>query len=146
MEQDRINPEAVAGVMECRLVHGDTKTVTEMLKQLPANLLTKSEIVAIKTRLELAAEAMTGKELRTLQKVVETNPDDHQARYDLAMACYVAGDRRRAVEELLEIMRRNRSWNDDGARRQLVRLFEAFGPTDPLTVQSRRRLSSIMFS
>ena len=84
--------------------------------------------------------------LPDLRQRVAQNPNDHQARYDLAMALYAQGDRETAVDELLEIVRRDRGWNDEAARKQLLKLFEAFGPTDPLTLSARRRLSSILFS
>ena len=146
LEQDTANAAALAGVMECLIAQGDAGAAKEMLTQLPADLCAKPEILAIKTQLELAATAATGQSLLALQQEVDYDPANHQARHDLAMACYAAGNAQKAVDELLEIVRRDRSWNDDGARRQLVKLFEAFGPTDPLTVQSRRKLSSIMFS
>lgn len=128
------------------MTRGDHKAVQEMLHKLPKDLLAKSEIVTIRTRLELATETATGRGVYLLQKVVETNPNDHQARYDLAMAYYAAGDRHNAVEELLGIVQQDREWNDGSAHRQLLRLFEAFGPKDSLTIQSRRKLSAIMFS
>ena len=74
------------------------------------------------------------------------DPNDHQARYDLALARDAAGDREGAIDELLELIRRDRKWNDDAARKHLVTLFEAMGPTDPRTVAARRKLSSILFS
>ena len=74
------------------------------------------------------------------------NENDHQTRYDLAMAYYAAERREDAVDALLEIIKRDRKWNDEAARKQLVQLFEAWGPTDPLTVETRRRLSSLLFS
>ena len=80
----------------------------------------------------------------TLSKLA-ANPADHQARFDLATALFAAGERQAAVDELLELFRRDRKWNDDAARKQLIKFFEAFGPTVPLTVESRRRLSSLMF-
>ena len=80
-----------------------------------------------------------------MEKVAH-DPNDHAARFDLAMALFAAGKREAAVDELLEIFKRDRTWNDDGARKQLVKFFEAFGQTDPLTVKTRRRLSTMMFS
>ena len=85
-------------------------------------------------------------DLAPLQAAVDANPADHQARFDLAVALNAAGQREGAVDHLLEIISRDRAWNDEAARKQLLQLFEAFGPTDPLTVDSRRRLSSILFS
>jgi len=77
---------------------------------------------------------------------VAANENDHQARFDLAAALFVAGDREGAIDILLEIVSRDRAWNDEAARKQLVKYFDAFGQTDPLTIDGRRRLSSILFS
>jgi putative thioredoxin len=81
-----------------------------------------------------------------LQHAVEANPADHQARYDLSLALVARGEREQAVEQLLAIVRVDRNWNEQAARKQLVTLFEAFGHADPLTIASRRRLSSLLFS
>ena len=81
-----------------------------------------------------------------LEAKVAANPLDHQARFDLALALNGKGQRQEAVDNLLEIVRRDRKWNDDGARKQLVQFFEAWGPTDEATVNGRKRLSSILFS
>ena len=77
---------------------------------------------------------------------VAANHNDHQARFELAMALHGAGKRQAAADELLEIISRDRKWNDEGARKQLVTFFEAWGPTDPLTIETRRRLSSLLFA
>jgi putative thioredoxin len=77
---------------------------------------------------------------------LEQNPDDHEARLELATALFGSGEREAAIDELLTLFRRDRKWNDEAARKQLVKFFEAMGPTDPLTLSARRRLSSLMFS
>ena len=81
-----------------------------------------------------------------LEAKVAANPADHQARFDLAVALNADGKREAAADHLIEIVKRDRKWNDDGARKQLVQFFEAWGPTDEATVSGRRRLSSILFS
>jgi putative thioredoxin len=81
-----------------------------------------------------------------LEQKVAANPTDHQARFDLAVALNAAGKRKEAAERLIEIVKRDRKWNDDGARKQLVQFFEAWGPTDEATVEGRRKLSSILFA
>ena len=81
-----------------------------------------------------------------LEKRVAENPLDHQARFDLAVALNAANRRQEVLDHLLEIVRRDRKWNDDGARKQLVQLFDAWGPTDEATIEGRRRLSSILFA
>jgi putative thioredoxin len=81
-----------------------------------------------------------------LKQKVDANPADHQARFDFAVALNGNGKRQEAVDNLIEIVRRDRKWNDDGARKQLVQFFEAWGPTDDATVEGRKRLSSILFA
>ncbi len=93
---------------------------------------------------EQAAKAAGG--LDTLKSKVEADPNDNQARFDLALAIDASGDRNGAIEELLRLVRRDRKWNDEAARRHLVTLFDAMGPTDPRTIDARRKLSSILFS
>lgn len=118
-----------------------------LLGQLPADILAHADVQAAKTALELADSAPTDSaEVVALQKKVEADPADLQARFDLANAYYAANKREAAVDELLEIFKRDRSWNDDAARAQLVKFFEAFGPTDPATIKGRRKLSSMMFA
>ena len=85
-------------------------------------------------------------QLDTYKARLEADPKDHQARYDLASALNAMGEREQAAEALLEIVRRDRKWNEEAARKQLVKLFEAMGPTDPLTVGGRKRLSSLLFA
>ena len=140
------NAPAVAGILRCLLKLGRKDEARQILTGLPDDLGKNAEIAAVRTALELADQAGEAPPADQLRSQVEQNPNDHQARYDLAMACYAAGDREGAVDELLELFRRNRSWNDEAARKQLVKLFEAFGPKDPLTLSARRRLSSLMFS
>ncbi len=94
----------------------------------------------------MCTSAAGGAEIEALGRRVAADGNDHQARVDLAMAHFGAGRREAAVEELLEIVRRDRTWNDEAARKQLLKFFEAFGQVDPLTVEGRRRLSSILFS
>jgi len=84
--------------------------------------------------------------IRELEQKVAANPTDHQARFDFAVALNAAGQRKEAAEQLIAIVKRDRKWNDDGARRQLVQFFEAWGPTDEATVDGRRKLSSILFA
>jgi putative thioredoxin len=81
-----------------------------------------------------------------LQARVAADPTDHQARFDLALALYAQGKREEAIDALVEIVRRARSWNEEAARKQLVEFFEAMGPTDPVTLAGRRKLSSVLFS
>jgi putative thioredoxin len=119
----------------------------EILEKDPTNAAAKAGSQRCLQALELAEQAqMAAGSLAELQIKVQQNPGDHQARFDLALAYYGAGQREQAVEALLESVRRNRKWNDEAARKQLLKMFEAFGPVDPLTIQSRKRLSSILFA
>jgi putative thioredoxin len=92
------------------------------------------------------APAPESSETEALRARLAAEPADHQARYDLAMALEASGDRDTAVAELLELVRRDRKWNEDAARKQLVTLFEAMGPADPRTLEARRKLSGLLFS
>ena len=103
-------------------------------------------VAAARAALELAEQANQLGPVAELEGKVAANPADHQARYDLALALNAKGQREQALDHLIEIVKRDRKWNDDGARKQLVQLFEAWGPTDEATVNGRRRLSSILFA
>ena len=149
LNQDPENARALGGALRCYMELGQDDVAREVLEKLPEDLAAKPEIVAVVTALELkeaAADLGSGPELAALEQAVTENPKDMQARFDLAMARYGASDREGAVSDLLEIVKRDRKWDDDGGRRQLVKFFEAFGPTDPLTVDGRRRLSSLLFT
>ncbi len=116
------------------------------MANLPPELAKNKSFDPIRAALELAEQATNTGAVAELQDKVQQDPADHQARFDLALAYYAAGAREEAVGQLLEIVRRARSWNEDAARKQLVKFFEAFGVTDPLTISARKRLSSILFS
>ncbi|MTJ82245.1 MAG: thioredoxin [Telmatospirillum sp.] len=146
LEQDPENPGALAGSLRCLIQAGQASEARHVLDSLPEELLKHPDIVAVRTTLELAQEAAKAGSTAALRAAVEARPGDHQARFDLAMACFAEGDREAAVDELLELFRRDRTWNEGAARQQLVKLFEAFGPSDPLTQSARRRLSSLMFA
>src|SRR5262249_41011418 len=103
-------------------------------------------VAAAQAALEVAEQAKSVGPVADLEQKVAANPLDHQARFDLALALNGKGRRQEAVDNLLEIVKRDRKWNDDGARKQLVQFFEAWGPTDEATVNGRKRLSSILFS
>lgn len=117
-----------------------------MLDGAPPELAKAPELAAVRSALDLAEQSAAAGPVPELMDRIARNPDDHQTRFDLAMALYAGNKRDAAVEELLEIVRRDREWNDQQARKQLVKFFEAFGPTDKLTVMARRKLSSILFS
>lgn len=146
LAEDPAHGGAMAGLLRSLLALGDVDSVRQMLPRLPPELLKNAEVAAVKTALELQDSAAGGGETAELRRRLANDANDHQARHDLALAYYAAGEHEAAVDELLELFRRDRAWNEDAARKQLVKLFEAFGPTHPLTVQGRRRLSSLLFS
>jgi putative thioredoxin len=146
LEQDPENAPALAGSLRCLLLADRVDEARRVLGALPETVAKHAEIVAVATSLDLAEQAAKAGPTTDLRRAVEADPGNHQARFDLALACFAAGDRESAVDELLELFRRDRAWNDGAARQQLVKLFEAFGPADPLTKSGRRRLSSLMFS
>ena len=101
----------------------------------------------MRLQLELAeAGQKAAGQTQQLQARIDANPKDFEARYDLAVAQFAAGEREAAIDQLLEIFKANRAWNEEAARKQLLKFFEAMGPTDPMTLAGRRKLSSLMFS
>jgi putative thioredoxin len=112
----------------------------------PASAASDPRVTAIQAQLDLAAQAASLGDDSSLNQRIAANPADYQARFDLALLLNARGEREAATDQLLEIMHRDRSWNEEGARKQLVQFFEAWGPTDEATLAGRRRLSSILFS
>ena len=140
------NIQAIAGTIRCRLLSGDAQGAKDMLDGLPDETKRQSEISAVAAAIDLELDSGAAGDLAALHATVSANPNDHQARFDLAMALYAAGQMEGAADELLEVVRRDRNWNEEGARKQLVKFFEAWGPTDPHTLAARRKLSSLLFS
>jgi len=145
-DPENVNAAAYAGLIRCLIATNDIERAKQMLDQAPESIAKDKELATIRSALEVAEQAANAGPIPELMEQVARNKDDHQARLDLALALFAAGKREAAVDELLESVRRDREWNEQAARKQLVKFFEAFGPTDPLTVQTRRRLSSILFS
>jgi putative thioredoxin len=146
LREDQSSTKAVAGVIRCAVASGQLDQAREMLSQLPEEALADNEIAAAKTALELAQEGQSAGDTEGLEAQVNANPNDHQARFDLAAALYSGGQAEAAIDQLLEIVSRDRQWQDDGARKRLVEIFDALGPTNPLTVAGRRKLSSMLFA
>lgn len=141
------HPKAVAGLARCYLAGGDLERAKQTLALVSPEKAGDEDVRAVAAELSLreTAAAAAGKNAE-LEAKLAANPNDHQARYDLALALDGAGDRDGALEQLLDIVRRDRKWNEEAARKQLVTLFEAMGPTDERTIAARRKLSSILFS
>ncbi len=147
VQHDQTNARGFAGLAKCLIGMGQLDQAKQMLDNPPEGMDVKApEIQAVIAQLDLAAAGADAGEVGELRAAVDANPKDLDARYDLAMALYGSGDREGAIDELLESIRINRAWNDEAARKQLVKLFGAFGHTDPLTIDARKRLSSILFS
>ncbi|NBX74304.1 MAG: co-chaperone YbbN [Alphaproteobacteria bacterium] len=144
--QQRDHPGAYAGLAKCYLSLGDVAKAQQLYDHAPEAIRLHGAMTAVKAALELAAEAMKAGSVADLQARVEANGADHQARYNLACALLSEKKNGQAIDHLLEIVRRDRKWNDEAARRQLLKCFEAFGPSDPLTVDGRKKLSTILFS
>jgi putative thioredoxin len=147
LQREPANAEALAGLARALLARGELAKARQALDSADKDLARHADIVAARSALELAEAGQKAKgSLGKLRARLDQNPDDHEARYELATALFGVGDREAAIEELLGLFKRDRNWNDQAARRQLVKFFEAMGPTDPLTLSARRRLSSLMFS
>jgi putative thioredoxin len=141
------HPEAVAGLARAYLVGGDLERARATLQMVRPGGEQDEAIRAVEAELKLReAPAPETSETAVLRARLEADPKDHQARYDFAMALDAGGDRDGAIAELLELVRRDRQWNEEAARKQLVTLFEAMGPTDPRTIEARRKLSGLLFS
>ncbi len=147
LQQEPENAAAIGGLLRCMVASDALDKAKEMLARVPAKLADDEEIKGARAAIELAerSQAAAG-QVGELAAKVEANPKDHQARYDYALALLGAHRREEAVDQLLDIVRQDRKWNDEAARKQLVELFDTFGQTDPLTIETRRRLSSILFS
>jgi len=140
------NLAAKAGLARCCLETGDNAKAREIVNGLSEEERADKAVAAIVSALDLADKAASAGDLGALRTAVEANPKDPEARHKLALALYAAGDREAAIDALLTIVATNRAWNDDAARLQLLEFFGAMGPTDPLTVAGRRKLSSLLFS
>ena len=146
LAQDSGNVAALAGLARCYVATGDIEQAKKTLALVPEAKRNDAAVAAARAALELAEQAKSVGPIDELEQKVAANPLDHQARFDLAVALNAKGRRAEAADHLMAIVKRDRKWNEDGARKQLVQFFEAWGPTDEATVDGRKRLSSILFS
>ncbi len=144
--EDPANARAIAGLARAELSVGEIERARRSLDMAPPEAAKHPAIAAARSAIEIAEQTRNTGEAGALQARVEADPADHQARYDLALALLARKDREGAVDQLLELFRRDREWNGGAAKEQLFKLFESFGPKDPLTLKGRRRLSSMIFS
>ncbi|MEM8988328.1 MAG: thioredoxin [Pseudomonadota bacterium] len=145
-QADPQNVSAIAGLARCHIANNSADKAREMLKLIPPDQQSDPAVASVMAALELAEQAEDAGDVAALKAAAAAAPEDCQARFDLANALLAAGAREEAVEELLSIIKIDRAWNDEEARKKLLTLFEAFGPKDPLTLSARRKLSSILFS
>jgi len=146
LAEDNSNVAALSGLVRCYVQTGALEQARQTLAMVPEAKRNDTAIVAAKAALDLAEQAKTLGPIAELEQKVAANPLDHQARFDLALALNGKGRRMDALEQLIAIVKRDRKWNDDGARKQLVQFFDAWGPADEATVEGRKRLSSILFA
>jgi len=143
---DAANLAALTGLARCYAQTGALDQAKQTLALVPEAKRGEAGVSAVQAMIDLAEQAKAVGPIGELEQKVAANPLDHQARFDLATALNAAGRRSEATEQLLEIVRRDRKWNDDGARKQLVQFFEAWGAADEATIEGRKRLSTILFS
>ena len=146
LEADAENVDALAGLARCEIAKGNLESAEAILARVPADKAGHAEAAGARAAIELAANPGDLGEIARLSETVADNPDDYQSRFDLAIALNSAGRREEALEHLLHIVRHQRDWNDEAARKQIITFFEAWGPTDELTLAGRRKLSAILFA
>jgi putative thioredoxin len=146
LQKDAENEHAVAGLTKCYIKTGDLTRAEQTLALVPPAKADSAPVASARASLELARKAATAGDVDTLRAKIEANPNDTQSRFDLALALNARGERQGALEELLTIMRKDRAFNDDAARKQLLQLFDAWGGSDPITISGRQRLSSLLFA
>jgi len=140
------NADAYGGLIRAHLALGNLDQAEQFLEAAPAKIATSAPVEAARAQLALAKQATKAGPLDALNAKVESDPADNQARFDYATALHAAGKVEEAVDQLLELFRRDREWNDGAAKTQLFTIFDALKPTDPIVAKGRRRLSSMIFS
>lgn len=146
LQEDRENAPALAGLASCYLATGDFERVRQTLALVPPDKRGLPRIQSIEAALALKEKAGAAGDVAQLMARIDADPGDCQARFDLALALAGVDRREEALEYLLEIVRRDRKWNDEAARKQLLEFFDAWGPKEPLVAEGRRRLSSLLFA
>ena len=146
LDEDPANPEALGGLARCYLAERSFDLARQLLDGAPKEIQGHAAIAGARAALQLATEAGDPGDPAALQRRLDANPDDHDARYRLATVQFLRGQAEAAMENLVRIVKRDRGWNDDQARKQLVKFFDALGPKHPATVKGRRMLSTVLFS
>lgn len=146
LSQDEENAAAHAGVIRCYMALGDNEQAQVILDALTDEIQKKPELEAVRKALELAQNTIDQSELAAFQAALEKDQNNHQARFDMAMAMFSGGQKAEAIDELITIIRKDKEWEDEKARKQLLDFFEALGHSDPVTIAGRKKLSSVLFS
>ena len=146
LEEDAENAEAYGGLMRAHLALGNLEQAEQLLAAVPAKIASAAPVEAVRAQIALTRQAEKAGPLDILKAAVEADPNDHQARFDYAQALHAAGQVEEAVEQLLELFRRDREWNEGAAKTQLFTVFDALKPNDPIAAKGRRRLSSMIFA
>ncbi|MEP3676387.1 co-chaperone YbbN [Sulfitobacter sp.] len=144
--EDPMHAGAYGGMVRAHIALGDLDQAEGLLNGAPIEISKSPELEAAHAQLELARQAADAGPVADLTLAVDANPDDHQARFDLAQALYANGDAAAAVDQLLELFKRDREWNDGAAKTQLFTIFDALKPNDPVVLGGRRKLSSMIFA
>ena len=146
LQADREHAGAIAGLARCQIAAGDLENAQATLALVPPAKATDLEVISVKAALELALNPVDLSGAASLKAAIEADPDDFQARFDLAILLNGTGERAEATDQLIHIIKKKRDWNEEAARKQLVKFFEAWGPKDEFTLQGRRKLSSVLFA
>jgi putative thioredoxin len=146
LQQDGENVQAIAGLAKCYIKTDDLARAEQTLALVPPARAEAAPVASARAALELARKAVVTGDVETLRATLAAEPKEPQTCFDLALALNAKGDRNGALDELLTLVAKNRSWNDDAARKQLLQLFDAWGPADPATVSGRQKLSSLLFA
>ena len=146
VEAEPENAEAFAGLARCLMALGEEEQAGQVLEEVPAKIKDHAEIASVRSALQLAIEGRAAREkLGEFEARLAADPDDHQARIELAVALNAMEERAKAVEALMEAIKRDKAWNEEAARKQLLKFFEAWGFDDPATLAGRRKLSTLLF-
>jgi putative thioredoxin len=146
LQKDAENERAAAGLAKCYIKTGDLTRAEQTLALVPPAKADSVPVASARASLELARKAANAGDAESLRAKLAANPNDSQSRFDLAVALNAKGDRQGALDELLTIIRKDRAFNDDAARKELLQLFDAWGASDPATISGRQRLSSLLFA
>ena len=140
------HPVAYSGLVRALIALNDLDQAEAVLNGASTEIVETQELETAYAQLELAKQSVNAGPIGELRGKVDTNPEDHQARLDLAQALYASGEAEEAVDELLELFRRDKEWNEGAAKAQLFTIFEALPPNDPIVLNGRRKLSSLIFA